>query len=125
MATWNLKSKRKSSGGILNRNKKKKLHQRGSEFLETVIEKRKIATKRKTGGKLKIKLKSDNKVNVSGKGSVKIVSVEQNPANIHYVRRNILTKGSVVKTDIGLVRVTSRPGQDGLVNGILVEEKKA
>ena len=41
-----------------------------------------------------------------------------------YVRRNIITKGAIVKTEAGLVKITSRPGQDGTLNGILVEEKK-
>jgi small subunit ribosomal protein S8e len=52
----------------------------------------------------------------------KIITVVQNQANPHFVRRNIMTKGAVVKTDIGLVRITSRPGQDGTLNGVLVKK---
>jgi len=40
------------------------------------------------------------------------------------VRRNILTKGAVVKTEIGLAKVTSKPGQDGIVNAVLMKEEK-
>jgi small subunit ribosomal protein S8e len=36
------------------------------------------------------------------------------------VRRNIITKGAVVDTDIGHVKITSRPGQSGALNGIKV-----
>jgi small subunit ribosomal protein S8e len=54
----------------------------------------------------------------------KIISVEGNQANPHYVRRNIITKGAVVKTEMGSVRITSRPGQTGFLNGVLLEEKK-
>lgn len=123
MVLWHLRPKRKPSGGILKRNRKKRLSQRGSEFLGTEIGKRKVIVRRKTGGKKKIKLKMENKVNVNGKGLLEIVSVEENPANPHYVRRNIITKGAIVRTEAGLVKITSRPGQDGVVNGVLVEEK--
>jgi small subunit ribosomal protein S8e len=45
----------------------------------------------------------------------------ENPANPHYVRRNIITKGAVIKTELGNAKVTSRPGQDGVVNAALIE----
>jgi len=34
----------------------------------------------------------------------------------------LLTKGALIETEIGLARVTSRPGQDGVVNAVRVEE---
>jgi len=37
------------------------------------------------------------------------------------VRRNIITKGAVIKTEKGPARVTSRPGQHGIINAILLE----
>ena len=49
-----------------------------------------------------------------------IIQVLENPANRHYVRRNIITKGTVIKTKAGKAKVTSRPGQDGVVNAVLV-----
>jgi len=52
---------------------------------------------------------------------VKIETVEKNTANPNYVRRNLLTKGAVIKTELGSARITSRPGQDGIINAILVE----
>ena len=54
----------------------------------------------------------------------KILTVVGNTANPNYVRRNVITKGAVVKTELGLARVTSRPGQHGVLNAVLVEEKK-
>ena len=51
---------------------------------------------------------------------VKIKNVIENPANRHFVRRNIITKGTVVDTEAGKARITSRPGQDGTVNGVLI-----
>lgn len=50
-----------------------------------------------------------------------IETVKSNPANQHYERRNILTKGAIVQTDKGLARITSRPGQDGIINAVLTE----
>jgi len=52
---------------------------------------------------------------------VKIETVEKNTANPNYVRRNLLTKGAVIKTEIGHARITSRPGQDGIINALLIE----
>jgi len=54
---------------------------------------------------------------------VKIVDVLENPANIDYSRRGVITKGAVIKTEMGIARVTSRPGQNGVVNAILIREK--
>jgi len=52
---------------------------------------------------------------------VKITSVIENGANPNYVRRNLLTKGAIIKTDIGNARIVSRPGQDGVINAVLLE----
>jgi len=51
---------------------------------------------------------------------VEIKTVVENPANRHYVRRNILTKGTIVDTSLGKAKITSRPGQEAVLNGILV-----
>jgi small subunit ribosomal protein S8e len=52
---------------------------------------------------------------------VKIETVEENVANPNYVRRNLLTKGAVIRTEIGRARITSRPGQDGVICAVLIE----
>jgi small subunit ribosomal protein S8e len=49
-----------------------------------------------------------------------IISVVENKANIHYVRRNILNKGAIIETKLGKAKVTSRPGQIGKVNAVLL-----
>ena len=51
---------------------------------------------------------------------VDILGVIENSANPNYVRRNIITKGAIVETPEGNAKVTSRPGQDGVINGILI-----
>jgi small subunit ribosomal protein S8e len=51
---------------------------------------------------------------------VEILDVENNPANMDYQRRKVITRGTVIKTSKGSARVTSRPGQDGILNAVLV-----
>jgi small subunit ribosomal protein S8e len=51
-----------------------------------------------------------------------MTTVTANPANKNFVRRNILTKGAVVATGGWQGKITSRPGQDGDVNAVLIEQ---
>ena len=51
-----------------------------------------------------------------------VKTVVGNDADPNFVRRNIVTKGAVLETDKGLVRVTSRPGLHRGVSGVLVDE---
>ena len=128
MAIWRLRSNRKPTGGLLNQIRKKRRSDKGSEFLETKIGEKRVKAKRCKGGMRKVVLMSADTINITDKtgriSKSKIITVVENTANPNYVRRNILTKGSIVKTDLGLAAVTSRPSQDGIVNGVLVEEAK-
>ena len=47
-------------------------------------------------------------------------TVLENPANRHYVRRNIITKGTIVDTEKGKAIITSKPGQEGCINAKLL-----
>lgn len=126
MAKWHLRSKRNPRGGKLGKLKKKRKMDRGSSFLETKIGKKKAKIKRSFGGIKKIKLLSIDEVNLSSGKKIektKILGVQENPANPHYVRRNILTKGAIIKTEKGLAKITSRPGRDGVINAVLIQEK--
>jgi len=51
-----------------------------------------------------------------------IVTVVENSANVHYVRRNIMNKGAIINTKIGKAKITSRPGQTGVVNAVLLSK---
>ncbi len=53
---------------------------------------------------------------------IKVLNVLENPANRNFAKRNIITKGSILKTEKGKARVLSRPGQDGLINAVLISE---
>ena len=46
--------------------------------------------------------------------------VEENSANMDYQRRKVITRGTIVKTSKGRAKVTSRPGQEGILNAILL-----
>ncbi|MEA1993219.1 MAG: 30S ribosomal protein S8e [Euryarchaeota archaeon] len=126
MGIYQGRSKRKKSGGKYRVYKGKRMYEMGRNPILTRIgkEKRKKVTIR--GGKNKIKLKSINNANIStseGIKRTKILSVEKNPANEQFTRTNILTKGAIIETEIGKARITSRPGQDGVVNGVLLNEE--
>ena len=51
---------------------------------------------------------------------VKILTVKSNPADPNYVQRNIINKGATISTEAGDAIVTSRPGQDGAINAVLL-----
>lgn len=126
MAIWHLRSKRKSTGGLLKSNSKKTRMDLGRDMIPVKIAKRKALKVRTVGGGEKLVLQSENFANVVVGKSVKkakILSVVKNPANPNLVRQNIITRGCTIKTDIGNARVTSRPGQTGHVNAVLIEEK--
>jgi small subunit ribosomal protein S8e len=77
------------------------------------------------GANLKLRILTTETINVFDPATkttkrAKIVTVRENPANPNYVQRNLITKGAILETDLGLVRVRSRPGQDGVLNGVRV-----
>jgi len=119
--------KRKDSGGRKRVNRKKRRYEKGFFPAETALGKNKSRILRKHGGNEKIRLLSVNQANISdasGKTTkVEIQRVVKNPANVDYNRRGVITKGTVIATELGTARVTSRPGQDGIVNAILVSKK--
>ena len=115
------RSKRKASGGKFHSYRKKRVYELGNHPILTQIGKLKAKIIRGVGGNTKSKLMTSDYVNVMEKGKgkkIKITSVVDNPANQNYTRRNIITKGCVVETEAGKVKITSRPGQDGILNGI-------
>ena len=123
------RSKRKATGGRYRPFRKKKLRYKGSLPTLTKIGSKKLRQDRVRGGNYKLRLLSIDKANVldpkTGKSVLAdIVSVVENKANRQFTRQNIITKGCVIQTSLGLAKVTSRPGQEGIVNAVLIEEKK-
>lgn len=126
MSVWQGRSRRSITGRIVRVSRKKRKFEMGREFLPVHIGETRRKIIRTRGGNRKVRLLSTNVAFVLDreKGKVvktEILSVIENPANPHYVRRNIITKGAVIDTKIGKVKVTSRPGQDGVVQGVLID----
>lgn len=122
--------KKKPSAGRKRAYRKKRRFEQGSFPAETIIGELKRKTARGQGGNRKLKVLSDKQVCVTdiktGKTEkVEITRVIKNPANIDYNRRGVITKGAVIETPLGSARITSRPGQDGVLNAVLIGEKKS
>ncbi|MFH1225642.1 MAG: 30S ribosomal protein S8e [Candidatus Diapherotrites archaeon] len=138
MTQWHEKSFRKASGGILKTRNRcdKKLSWRGGLAAETAVSAGpKMDVFRTRGGGTKRALLSAGEANISeGKKShkAKIIAVVENNADRQFARRNVMTKGAVIKIELGgtqrYAKVTSKPGQSGSVDAVLLEgyvEKKA
>ncbi len=117
---------KKVSGGKYVKNRKKKSYeiQGQKRIVKLGDEKRK--KKRVRRGKKKIFLLGAKFVNLSQKSGknkkIEIKNVLETPSNRFLARQNILTKGTILETELGKVRVTNRPSQEGVVNGILIQE---
>ena len=125
MALWQGKSRRKKTGGRRIYARKKRKFELGSDPVYMTIGEVRRKKVRGRGGNYRVKLLRGDVANVSDPKTgttkkVKILRVVENPANPHFVRRNFITKGAVIETEIGKARVTSRPGQDGVVNAVLM-----
>jgi len=124
MAIWHGDSGRKRTGGKIKIARKKRKYELGNLPTLTRIGEEKREVEEGKGGNKKVRVLSASFVNVSIKGKsekLKILEIVENKANPHFVRMGIITKGAIVKTEKGLVKITSRPGQHGVVNGILIE----
>jgi len=120
------KSKKKKTGGRIVDYRSKRKYEKGNLPANTKLGDKKLKTVRTKGGNSKTKQMSNNTINVTDQKAKKTYKTEikgvlENPANRHYVRRNILTKGTVVETAKGKAMITSRPGQQGVLNAVLVE----
>jgi small subunit ribosomal protein S8e len=119
------KSKRSASGARYISFRKKKLYEKGTEPSLTRVGKRRVKKTKGMGGNTKTKVFLTEIANVLDPKTKKyekskIKAVLENPANRHFIRRNIMTKGSIIDTEKGKAKITSRPGQDGTVNAILI-----
>jgi len=130
MTRYQGRSRRKPSGGLYRPFRKPKKYELGRDYIPTLLSTTEIRRKiRARGGNYKILLLraayanvSDPKTGVTKK--VKILRVVDNPANKNYARRSIITKGTIIETEVGLARVTSRPGQVGIINAVLIQSRE-
>jgi small subunit ribosomal protein S8e len=125
MGIWQGRSRRKPTGGRLRPNRKKRRFEIAREIQFPTLGTPSVKIYRVRGGNAKVRILGANKVNVYDPTSkttkvAKATTVSQNEANPNYVQRNIISKGAVIETDLGPVRIVSRPGQHGVLNGILL-----
>ena len=120
--------KRKKTGGKKKTYRTKRLREAGSHPIETMYAETARKTETGRSGNLKVKLVSANYVNVSDPSTgqterLEILDVVRNPANVDYNRRGVITKGVIIRTENGLAKIVSRPGQDGVLNAVVHEEE--
>ena len=120
------KSRRKPTGGRFQKSgRAKRRFEKGSAPMLTKLGTVKTRNVRTLGGARKERLLRSDVANVYDPktkkySKAKIKTILENEANRHYVRRNIMTKGTVIDTDKGKAKITSRPGQEGTINAVLV-----
>ena len=122
-----MKKGRKISGGRYKKARKKKLYERPGQRKIIKLGEEKRKTIKVRGGNKKTFLLRGKIINVRSGNKIKkleMKNVIETPSNRFLARQNILTKGTIVETDIGKVRITNRPSQEGMVNGVLIEEFK-
>ena len=122
--------KRKLTGGKKRVYRSKKLYEAGGYPAETTLGEPRRKLKKGIGGNTKIKALSDKFASVTDPKSGKtekteITRVVKNAANVDYNRRGVITKGAEIETSLGLAKVTSRPGNDGIINAVLISKEKA
>jgi small subunit ribosomal protein S8e len=120
------RSTTKRTGGRIKPSRNKKRSELGREASETTVGEPRFQVVDARGSGTKTRALSTNVAQVAdGDESVEveILGVDSNPANVNYKRRNIITKGAIIETSEGLARVTSRPGQHGQVNAVLVDDE--
>lgn len=118
---------RKYTGGRLNPYRSRRKYEIDRYPNEPVVGSENIITRRVRGRNYKMAVKSLEFVNVNDNENkktikTKIIKTLKNPANKDYERRGVLSKGAIVETELGHVKIVSRPGQVGTINGVVIKE---
>ena len=119
--------KRKRTGGLIKHTRSRRSDEKDTFSVDTLLGDHSVRIKSSRGGNIKVSLVSDNSVNVIDKSTntikkTSIIRVLKNPSNRDYERRRVITRGAILDTELGKVRVLSRPGQTGIIDGILINE---
>ncbi len=130
MGVYQWRDHKKPTGGKRNwYYKVKRKYAYGRYFVPAVLSSTEERVKiRVRGGNYKIRARkvayavvSDPETGKSVKA--RILKILETPANREYARRGIIVKGTIIETTEGKAVVTSRPGQHGVVNAVLIEKK--
>ncbi|MFH1327220.1 MAG: 30S ribosomal protein S8e [archaeon] len=112
---------RKITGGRYIKRRKKKSYEAAGQKRVVKLGEDKRKTKRIRGGNKKTFLLKSKLINV-GKKKLEIKNVLETPSNRFLARQNILTKGTIVETSEGRVKITNRPSQEAMINGVFLKE---
>ena len=120
------RSKRTASGSRYKAFRKTKYYEIGRKPLLTKVGTLRTRTDKTKGNTTKQRVLQADIANIYDSKTKKYVkaavtTVVESPANRNYVRRNIITKGTIIETNLGKARVTNRPGQEGAINAVLVK----
>jgi len=120
-------TKRKKTGGKKRAFRTHRVYEQGRQPVETLFGETQRKEVKGISRISKIKLVKANYVNVSNPETgtterQKILDVVSNPAKADYNRRGVITKGTIIRTEKGLAKIVSRPGQDGSLSAVVYKE---
>jgi small subunit ribosomal protein S8e len=120
------RSERKLSGSgkIKIKNRDKRRHEMGGYFVATKLsqeDERKAVRGRGGGTRSKLTYAAfANILTKQGYKKAKIKAILESKDNRNFARLNIITKGTVIDTELGKATVTNRPGKEGSINAKLM-----
>jgi small subunit ribosomal protein S8e len=117
---------RKLTGGKITPARSRRKYEIDRYPSEPVVGKSNTVQRRVRGGNRKISFRSVEFANISDPvekktSKMKILKVAKNSTNKDFERRGVLTKGAIIDTELGQARIISRPGQDGVINAVLIK----
>jgi small subunit ribosomal protein S8e len=120
-------TKRKKTGGKKRAYRTHRVYEQGRQPVETLFGETQRKEVKGISRISKIKLVKADYVNVSNPETgtterLEILDVVSNPANADYNRRGVITKGTIVRTENGLAKIVSRPGQEGSLSAVVYKE---
>jgi len=120
-------TKRKKTGGKKRAFRTHRVYEQGRQPVETLFGETQRKEVKGISRISKIKLVKADYVNVSNPETgtterLEILDVVSNPAKADYNRRGVITKGTIIRTEKGLAKIVSRPGQDGSLSAVVYEE---
>lgn len=130
MPMWHSdQGKRKVTGGRRKSYRTRRSFEVGGYPAETRLGEAIRRVHKTRGNTKKIKLLVERYANVAipltGKTEkVAIQEVIENTANADYNRRKIIVRGAIIETSLGRAVVTSRSGQDGVINAVKLVENE-
>jgi len=120
-------TKRKKTGGKKRAFRTHRVYEQGRQPVETLLGETQRKEVKGISRISKVKLVKADYVNVSNPETgtterQKILDVVSNPAKADYNRRGVITKGTIIRTEKGLAKIVSRPGQNGSLSAVVYEE---